>query len=439
MAEILIISTCTVRSATDANLKESTRRIELTPWELLLLKIDTIQKGLLFHTPKPDNLIHHLKTSLSRTLDFFPPLAGRLATTKNTNNTTSFHIDCNNAGVTFTHAIIANNNLTVADILDPLYVPNIVRSFFSLNGTANHEGVSNPLLAVQVTELADGFFIGCSINHSVVDGSSFWHFVNSWSEISRGFTSISKPPALKRWFPDDVKVPIGIPLWEEQLTVADTRIPPPLKERVFHFSGENIAKLKAKANQEMGTDRISSLQALLAHIWRSVIRCRRNIHSEQEFKFNFLIGARQRLRPPLPEEYFGSAAQVGVVKTTVGELLEHGLGWAAWEMHKMVASQTDEEVRRFCESWAKNPNVIDKGGFTRNSLSISSSPRFNVYGNDFGWGKPVAVRSGVANKFDGKMTIFPGVQDKSVDIEACLCPDTLSAMCDDKEFMQVIA
>ncbi|CAF2141529.1 unnamed protein product [Brassica rapa subsp. narinosa] len=31
-----------------------------------------------------------------------------------------------------------------------------------------------------------------------------------------------------------------------------------------------------------------------------------------------------------------------------------------------------------------------------------------MYDNDFGWGKSLAVRSGGANKFDGKISAFPG-------------------------------
>lgn len=48
-----------------------------------------------------------------------------------------------------------------------------------------------------MTELVDGTFIGCSINHIVVDGTTFWHFFNTWSGISRiGFGSgkISQQP-----------------------------------------------------------------------------------------------------------------------------------------------------------------------------------------------------------------------------------------------------
>ncbi|KAL6313136.1 hypothetical protein AAG906_019606 [Vitis piasezkii] len=54
----------------------------------------------------------------------------------------------------------------------PAYVPPIVHSFFLRNGTQNCSGVSEQLLAVQVTELLDGIFIGCTINHMIVDGTA---------------------------------------------------------------------------------------------------------------------------------------------------------------------------------------------------------------------------------------------------------------------------
>ncbi|KAM3252734.1 hypothetical protein P3L10_006804 [Capsicum annuum] len=57
---------------------------------------------------------------------------------------------------------------------------------------------------------------------------------------------------------------------------------------------------------------------------------------------------------------------------------------------------------------------------------------------DFGWGRPVAVRSGSGNKHDGKMTIFCGAEHGSIDIEACLTPQTLHAMGEDAIFMGAV-
>lgn len=446
MTHICFKSTSTIRAAASPN--ESTRRIELTPWDLQLLLVDHIQKGLLFFKPtssqeeelQGSSVINHLKTSLSRTLDIFYPLAGRLVMVENDDDkSTSFFVDCNNLGAQFVHAVA--DDVTVADILDPIYVPDIVNSFFLMNGILNHQGTSKPLLAVQVTELIDGIFIGCTLNHCVVDGSSFWHFFNTWSEISRGNninpTSISPPIFQRCYFDGIIDFPLHIPFHHNE--ISDVRsIPPPLKQKVFHFSKKKISQLKAKANAEMSTNNISSLQAVLGHLWRSVVR-NRHCSANQEAHYHVAVGMRQRIQPPLPEEYFGNAILLGTVTTTVENLLEHELGWVASQINKVIASQTVEEGRKCIEDWVKSPKISILRGVTCNALITGSSPRFNMYGNDFGWGRPIAVRSGAGNKFDGKLTVYPGMEEGSMDFEACLSPETLQAMIDDSEFMETFA
>ncbi|KAK2657510.1 hypothetical protein Ddye_010562 [Dipteronia dyeriana] len=434
-SSIRVISTSTVCAA---NHKEPNPRIDLTPWDLQFLLLDTIQKGLVFHKPKPnhDNLIHHLQTSLSRTLDFFLPLAGRLATVEHGDETTSFFIDCNNAGAEFVHAIA--DGVSVSDIIEQTYVPDhIVYSFFPLNGVRNYEGTSNPLLAVQVTELVDGIFIGCTINHTALDGTSFWHFFNSWSEISRGLDSLSKPPVLERWFLHDTDAPIRIPLFKKE-QLHSKFVSPPLQQRVFHFTAESIAELKAKANAEIGTHKISSLQALLSHIWRSAVR-NKQLDPNEETVFRIVIGLRSRLQPPMAQQYLGNAIQGSNIKMKAGEVLEQGLGYLALQMNTLIAVHTEETFRNYLEAWRENPKIFTpEGVFTSNGFVPSSSPRNNVYGTDFGWGRPIAVRSGPGNKYDGKITIFPGTKQGSVDIEACLSPEVLQAMGDDAEFMDAV-
>ncbi|CAL9026710.1 unnamed protein product [Prunus brigantina] len=450
MGEIItLISTSVVKASSPNNEHSSTTRVELNPWDLQVLLVDQNQKGLLFHKPQTlSQHIQHLKTSLSRTLDFFPPLAGRLAAVQHDeDNTRSFFINCNNAGALFVHA--KADGVTLSDIKDSLYVPDLVHSFFPLNGVQNYQGTSNPLLAVQVTELEDGVFIGCTMNHTVADGTSFWHFFNSWSEISRGSSFVSKPPLLEHWFLDGTSsIRIPFPNTDHEDQVCDKvidNIPevPLLKERIFHFSRENITQLKAKANAEIqisDTNRkISSLQAVLAHLWRSTIRASiGHVGPDKESSYRLLIGARPRVKPPLPQQYFGNALQAGTVTMKTREVLERGLGFVAWEMNKMVALHTEEKLRSFLECWVQEPKLITLENTTANALVTSSSPRFDVYGNDFGWGRPVGVRTGAGNKAHGKITVFAGVEEGGIDIEACLLADTLEAMGNDSEFMDAV-
>ncbi|KAL4355003.1 hypothetical protein GQ457_06G002930 [Hibiscus cannabinus] len=296
------------------------QRIELTPWDLRLLLVGPIQKGLLFRDggiSDGNTLVDTLKASFSRTLHHFPPLAGRLATAEHDEETVSYFIDCNDAGALFVHA--EADGVTISDIVEPVYVPSIVHSFFPLSGLTNYDGIFQPLLGVQVTKLADGVFVGCTINHSVVDRTSFWHFINSWSETSRGSIHLSKPPIFHRSFFDNkIDDSIRIPRSLVEKLQQDRFIPPPLLERVFHFSKQNIAKLKAKANAEVRGDNISSLQALLSHIWQSIIR-NKELNPDDVMTFYLTVGARPRVHD-VPEWYFGNAAKGAIITMKAKEV-----------------------------------------------------------------------------------------------------------------------
>ena len=50
----------------------------------------------------------------------------------------------------------------------------------------------------------------------------------------------------------------------------------------------------------------------------------------------------------------------------------------------------------------------------------------------------MAIRSGPGNKADGKITLFTGVEEGNVDIEACFLPETQPGMGHDTEFMPSI-
>ncbi|KAL6570357.1 hypothetical protein OROMI_014871 [Orobanche minor] len=84
------------------------------------------------------------------------------------------------------------------------------------------------------------------------------------------------------------------------------------------------------------------------------------------------------------------------------------------------------------EESIKNPEIIMLGGFAKNALIMT---RFNIYGNDFGWGKPIAIRSGCANKFDGLLTVYPGVEEGGLDVEVCSSHRVLEDMGLNLEFM----
>ncbi|KAK8564258.1 hypothetical protein V6N12_036386 [Hibiscus sabdariffa] len=118
--------------------------------------------------------------------------------------------------------------------------------------------------------------------------------------------------------------------------------------------------------------------------------------------FYLAIGARSRL-PDLPERYFGNALKVVTLTMKSKELREQKVGYIALEMNKSVAAQTEQEFKRDFESWIASPKLMTMASvMSVNPTITSSSPRFDVYGNDFRWGRPIAVRSGLGNKCEGK-------------------------------------
>lgn len=327
-------------------------------------------------------------------------------------------------------------------------------------------------MAVQVTELQDGIFIGCSVNHAVTDGTSFWHFFNTFAEICNGSKKISNSPDFSRNTlfnsPAVLKFPAGGP----KVTFSGDE---PLRERVFHFRREAILKLKFRANNNdlicnsaeiFGKQRndswkaangesngkvaplflmkdktaeISSFQSLCAQLWRSVTRARKLMPSKMT-TFRMAVNCRHRLEPRLEQYYFGNAIQSIPTAASAGELLSKDLSFGAELLHRNVVAHGDRTVRKGISDWEKEPRLFPLGNFDGASITMGSSPRFPMYDNDFGWGRPLAVRSGRANKFDGKISAFPGGDGKgSVDLEVVLSPDTMIGLENDGEFMQYVS
>ncbi|KAK1407583.1 hypothetical protein QVD17_39203 [Tagetes erecta] len=440
------VSECFVKPPHNPS-QDTKQPIYLTPFDLPFLNINYNQKGLLFAKPPPSENQHFsvttflddLRRSLSTTLIHFYPLAARLATRKQQNPPSYvIYIDPENSpGVKFIHATV--DHVSVSDILTSTYVPSVVHSFFDLNDVICHDGHTLPLLSIQVTELIDGIFIGGSINHLLADGSSFWHFMSAWSEIfiskEENGCSISRPPIFKRWILEGHDPITSLPFGHPNQFIERYEKPQQLQERFFHFTTTSVSKLKAKANTECNTQKISSLQAVSALLWRCVTRAR-NQPLNSETICQVVISNRGRVDPPMSNDYFGNPISAARGTAMVEDLMAHGLGWAALRIHEAVTNHDDAFVKKQVESWYRDPVVYKTSGlFHPNVTHIGSSPRFDMYGCEFGLGKAVAGRSGFMNKADGLMTMYPGREGGgSMDVEVCLLPECMIDLECDEEF-----
>ncbi|CAK9133890.1 unnamed protein product [Ilex paraguariensis] len=484
-SSVVIISKCTVHPEHKSTIKS----LKLSVSDLPMLSCHYIQKGVLLSQPPlhSDALISLLKLSLSKTLSHFPALAGRLYTDPDGH----VHILCNDSGADFIHS--KAKTLIINNLINPnIDVPAFFKQFFVFDSTLSYAGHYKPLVAVQVTELNDGVFIGCTINHAVVDGTSLWNFFNTFAEVTKGAKKISKSPDFNRDTVFNSPAVLRFPSGGPSVTFSGDE---PLRERVFHFSREAILKLKLRANNGLKhseiagkmcndgwkvvngdngktngkitsvngdngktngkitsvleelikngvvnpTAVVSSFQSLSAQLWRSVTRARK-LDGNRTTTFRMAVNCRHRLRPLLEPLYFGNAIQSIPTVASVGELLSRELCYGADLLHQNVVEHDDATVRRGVKDWESNPRLFPLGNFDGAMITMGSSPRFPMYENDFGWGRPLAVRSGRANKFDGKISAFPGHDGNgSVDLEVVLAPQTMAGLEMDMEFMQYIS
>ncbi|XP_054824839.1 uncharacterized acetyltransferase At3g50280-like [Prosopis cineraria] len=168
IAAIQVISTTMVQARSLVYNGDSLNRIVLNPWELRFIILDTLRN--LFLAPSTSSC-----RSLAVLLYIVPDA--------HDGGTSSVFVTGNNAGASFVHAIAENT--TMADILEPTYVPPIIKSFFPLGKSKSFEATHIPLMTVQVTELVDGIFIACLMNHCLVEVKPYWNFLNTWAKISQ--------------------------------------------------------------------------------------------------------------------------------------------------------------------------------------------------------------------------------------------------------------
>ncbi|KAF8085455.1 hypothetical protein N665_0666s0003 [Sinapis alba] len=439
MEEDLVVISRSIVIPRTPKKSSSFKKIHLLPWDLSRLRFGYLQRGLLFPKPYPqiDIVLSRLQTSLSLALDRYYPLAGRLVKVENNDDTVSFYINPDGSGVEFVHA--SARNIEVSDIfrLSCSSVPSAFSSFFPATGIKNCNGVSRSLLMVQVTEIKDGIFIGFGYNSTVADGYSIWKFFNAWSEICSnglGGSESSSPRRLqlKGWFFDEIDYPIRIPDPEAK---AAARTSTTLQEKMFHVTKENALKLEAKANDGEAGEKVSSFQAVLGHLWCSMAKYS-GMSREEETHCRLPINMRRRLNPPLEEECFGNVSQTGIARVTVGELVDHGVGWAAAKINDMERSQTYENAKAFAEKWVEDVKIPVSVG--SKDLVVTNSHRFDVYGNDFGWGKPIAARAGPPY-VNGRVVVFQGVEEGSLDFQACLQPQVVEKLSEDVDFKEFVS
>ncbi|KAJ1391017.1 Transferase [Sesbania bispinosa] len=327
-------------------------------------------------------MVKKLKDGLSVVLEDFYQLAGKLG--KDEEGVFRVEYDDDMAGVEVIEAVA--DEIEVASLTVPESNNSTFKQLVPYTGIFNLEGMHRPLLAIQLTQLKDGLAIGCAFNHATLDGTSTWHFMSSWAEICRGAPSTSTLPFLERTKARKTRVKLNLTLPSGPPPTsngdAETKLDPPLRERIFRFSESSVQKIKSTINgkpQSDGSKPFSTFQALSVHIWRHVSHAR-NLK---------------------PEDYTVSLRVIVETSTTI---------WASL-IQKAIEGHNAKEI-----------DERNKSG-KMHQRSMNSKMQ----------------GSGSNNKFDGMIYLHPGKNGGSnIDVELTLEVEAMGRLEQDKEFLMEV-
>jgi shikimate O-hydroxycinnamoyltransferase len=205
---------------------------------------------------------------------------------------------------------------------------------------------------VQVTYFkCGGVSLGVGMHHYVADGASGLHFINTWSDVTRGLDA-SISPFIDRTLlrARDQPRPIFDHVEFKSSPSMKTSQQPikPCSENavvsIFKLSRELLNTLKAKSKEAGNTINYTSYEMLAGHVWRSVCKAR-SLPNDQETKLYIPTDGRSRLQPPLPSGYFGNAIFSTTSMAIVGDLMSKPTWYAASRIHNALLRMDNEYLK----------------------------------------------------------------------------------------------
>ncbi|KAL1543446.1 phenolic glucoside malonyltransferase 1-like [Salvia divinorum] len=397
-----VLRRCTVAPASDA----AEQSLPLNYFDMFWLYFHPIERLLFYKHPCSaadfmETIAPHLENSLSQTLRHYLPLAGNLFYPLDSGKPELRYLSGDSVAVTFAESngaaadfdYLTGNHPREADDFH-LFVPKLPESTADSGSGCK----KFPLLAIQVTHFpAIGIAIGVSNHHVAGDASSIVGFLKAWSSTAKlGGEAEFAPPFYDR---SVLKDPTGRTeiYWNQMrsLKFGESQpgpITPTNKVRAtFILQKTDIEKLKKQVmEREPDSIHLSSFTVTIAYFWscidRSTAEAGEQIGDEDTEFFGFAVDARSRTDPPLPAAYFGNCVGFVAAESRHGVIRGEGGFFTA---AKLVGELIRDKVNKKGELLSDADEWLVKFGplLTSRAFGVSGSPKFDVYGVDFGWGK----------------------------------------------------
>ncbi|RDG36858.1 acyltransferase [Streptomyces corynorhini] len=341
-----------------------------------------------------------LADSLRRTLAHYPLLTGRLVR----DDDGGLSVLCDDAGAALT---VTSSGDPMPDVGPGRPVRPQMRRYVPAVNPFRVVGHNAPLLGLKVTHMrGGGSVLGVSINHSVVDASSYLDFLLHCSRTHLG-QEFSAPPrdrALLDGLADDARPEptdsqydvvtgrrkFGF-IWKVNAHARKVRT------TVVRFTAEEVLALRetARAGQDRDRPPASSGDALGAHLWR-VLSALRDREPGAEERLGVVVGLRSVLKERLPDGYWGNAVSNTTAALLARELREEPLAHAAGAIRDALNRVTPERVRQevaFLEAQRRarsSGRVLSRMSLDafEGTVALNNVGRLPMYAMDFGTGRP---------------------------------------------------
>ncbi|KAJ6845028.1 anthocyanin 5-aromatic acyltransferase [Iris pallida] len=379
--------------------------LPLTFFDILWLRSGPVKTLFLYPFPHTtatfkDSYLPNLKSSLSLTLRHFRPLAGRLRLSPDP----CHHYELHCAEGDSVPLAVAETDIDFLDLVgsharESHKFRSLVPPLPELDADVGTNGP--PLLAVQATVFPNrGIGIGVTVRHVACDGATFVHFIKSWASSTRSGgrvplagdapsfdrSVIVDPCNLYSEFLQGMSaVPPAPPAAAEEIGA-----PSDLVRATFTLRPDHIEGLKALVvgRKEPSTFNCSTFVVTCAYMWTCIVKSR-GYRADTKAYIGFLVDWRRRLRPPVPDEYFGNCVGFCLEEAKVGDLVQEcGVVVAAETIGRAIQG-LKEGVSECLAGFYKKYLPVRASGCP--ILGTAGSPRFKVYDVDFGWGRPLKV------------------------------------------------
>lgn len=380
-------------------------------------------------TPSIDELIpvERLRRALHRLLDYYPHLTGRFVISPRDQTPQIEHLGEGGELISAQCDAPLSAFDGVSEDDEPGSPPRLIASNLPAGGNAllppfdpSVEGMSRePILTLQHTRFAcGGVALGLRLRHIACDADGFFQLTRDLAELYRGFhaldlgqsdsdaVELAQPPHTRSYLAELHDMPHEerkealefcpsllelAPEVQSTLVAPSGPDAPPVTGRIMRFSASELARIKAEANSNGMDQRVSTFDALTAHVWQSVHRARVRLcemqgmtpsEAARHVPLQFLTSVNMRRKLDLPLRYFPNCVLCPVFSLPAAQLLDAPLSSVAASVHYGVRSVVPTEAQQTVRWIAASPDKqrvrlrfhYEEGGFL-----VSQWSKFRMY------------------------------------------------------------